>query len=137
VNLASRMEGLNKDYGTHILISEPTLSMARKALKDEKAYTVREVDSVRVKGKKDPVRLFELRSRRAPPNEDLPLLEGYAEALAIYRAQRFSEAQMQFETLLERYPGDGPCTVMISRCADMRESLPGEDWDGVFKMEHK
>jgi adenylate cyclase len=137
VNLASRMEGLNKDYGTHILISEPTLTAARKGLKDDDAYAVREVDSVRVKGKKDPVRLFELRSRGAPPREELPLLEGYAGALVLYRAQRFSEARLQFESLLESYPGDGPATLMLSRCMEMSQSPPGEDWDGVFKMEHK
>ncbi len=61
VNLSSRLEGLNKEYGTHILISEQTLQAARKGVKDEAAYTVRELDSVRVKGKKEPVRLFELR----------------------------------------------------------------------------
>ena len=137
VNLASRLEGLNKEYGTHILISEPTLLSARRAVNDDRAYTVRELDSVRVKGKKEPVRLFELRSRGAPSTEELPLLEGYAEGLELYRQQRFSEARLQFESLLERYPGDGPSTLFLGRCDLMLASPPGENWDGVFKMEHK
>jgi adenylate cyclase len=137
VNLASRLEGLNKEYGTHILVSEQTLIAARRGLKDEQAYTVRELDAVRVKGKKEPVRLFELRSRGMPTVEEQPLLDGYAEGLQLYRAQRFSEARLQFESLLQRFPHDGPCTLFIKRCDDMAANPPGENWDGVFKMEHK
>src|SRR5437764_3518771 len=59
VNLASRLEGLNKEYGTHILISEPTLQMANRAAGQGPKLAVRELDAVRVKGKKEPVKLFE------------------------------------------------------------------------------
>jgi adenylate cyclase len=137
VNLASRLEGLNKEYGTNILVSDQTLAAARKGLKDAAAYVVRELDSVRVKGKKEPVHLFELRSRGPARTGDLPLLEGYAEGLRLYRNQRFAEARLQFESLLERYPSDGPSTLFIRRCDLMLEGPPGENWDGVFKMEHK
>ncbi len=137
VNLASRLEGLNKEYGTHILVSEQTLQAAKKGLKDDAAYTVRELDSVRVKGKKEPVRLFELRRRGPPATEEMRLLDGYAEGLRLYRAQKFSVARLQFESLLERFPHDGPSTLFIKRCDDMLASPPGEQWDGVFKMEHK
>jgi adenylate cyclase len=129
VNLASRLEGLNKEYGTHILISEPTLQAARKAGRN---YGVRELDSVRVKGKKEPVRLFELRSA-TPQSSDKPLLDDYAEGLGLYRAQKFAQAQLVFE----QHPDDGPSKVMIARCLDMAAKPPGESWDGVFKMEHK
>jgi adenylate cyclase len=137
VNLASRLEGLNKEYGTHILVSEPTLHMARKGLKDETVYCVRELDAVRVKGKKEPVRLFELRSRGPARTEEQPLLDGYAEGLRLYRTQKFAEARLQFESLLLRFPGDGPSQLFIRRCDLMLESLPDANWDGVFKMEHK
>jgi adenylate cyclase len=129
VNLASRLEGLNKEYGTHILISEPTLQAARKAGRD---YGVRELDSVRVKGKKEPVRLFELRSQ-TPSGADKPLLDDYAEGLRLYRAQKFAQAQLVFE----QHPADGPSKMMIARCLDMAAHPPGAEWDGVFKMEHK
>ena len=98
---------------------------------------MRELDAVRVKGKRDPVRLFELRRRGLALTEEVPLLEGYAEGLRLYRAQKFSEARLQFESLLERFPHDGPSRLFLRRCDDMTQSPPGEDWDGVFKMEHK
>ena len=134
VNTASRLEGLNKEYGTHILISGATLGSARKAAG---VYVVRELDSVAVKGKKEPVVLFELRGKGKPQAGELPLLEGYAEGLALYRAQRFSEARLQFESLLERFHNDGPCLLFLGRCDRMNAQPPGEGWDGVFKMEHK
>jgi adenylate cyclase len=137
VNLASRLEGLNKEYGTHVLVSEQTLVAARKGLGDERAYTVRELDAVRVKGKKEPVRIFELRSRGQPSAEELPLLDGYAEGLRLYRAQRFAEARLQFESLAERFPEDGPVQLFLGRCDRMLAAPPGQDWDGVFRMEHK
>ncbi|MCA1828377.1 MAG: CHASE2 domain-containing protein [Myxococcales bacterium] len=137
VNLASRIESLNKEYGTRILISEQTLGTARKALKDDAAYTVRELDSVRVKGKKEPVKLFELRRRGPTTTEEMPLLNGYAEALDLYRRQKFGEAGVLFESLLTRFPGDGPCTLFVRRCEMMMQNPPGREWDGVFKMEHK
>ena len=137
VNLASRIEGLNKQYGTRILVSEQTLVTAREGLQDDAAYVVRELDAVRVKGKKEPVRLFELRRRGLPLTEEIPLLDGYAEGLALYRAQKFSVARLQFESLLERFPGDGPSTLFIRRCDEMLASPPGQNWDGVSKMEHK
>jgi len=137
VNLASRLEGLNREYGTHILITEQTLIAARKALKDDSAYAVRELDSVRVKGKTEPVRLFELRGRGAPASEDLPLLTGYARGLSLYRAQKFAEARLEFESLRVRFPEDGPAALMLQRCDRLR-STPGEGrWDGVFTMDHK
>ena len=137
VNLASRLEGLNKEYGTHILISEQTLAAARRGLDDEKAFTVRELDAVRVKGKEEPVRLFELRRRGPPTTEELPLLDGYAEGLALYRAGRFAEARLQFASLCERFPGDGPSAALLTRCDRMLKIPPVPGWDGVFRMEHK
>jgi adenylate cyclase len=137
VNLASRLEGLNREYGTHILVTEQALIAARKGLKDEAAYTARELDSVRVKGKAEPVRLFELRRRGLPLTEELPLLHGYAQGLALYRAQKFAEARLQFESLLERFAGDGPSALMLTRCDRMLETPPQQSWDGVFRMEHK
>ena len=137
VNLASRLEGLNKEYGTHILITGSTLQAARKGLADPAAYTVRELDFVQVKGKEEPVRLFELRRRGPPLVAEVPLLEGYAEGLRLYRAQKFAEARLQFESLLLRFPGDGPCTLFVRRCDEMASALPGRNWNGVYRMAHK
>ncbi len=137
VNLASRLEGLNREYGTWILITEQTLIAARKALQDEAAYTVRELDSVRVKGKLEPVRVYELRRRGLPRTEEIPLLTGYAEGLALYRGRRFAEARLRFESLLTRYAEDGPCTLMLARCERLVSTSDKEGWDGVYGMDHK
>jgi adenylate cyclase len=137
VNLASRLEGLNKEYGTHILVTGQTLAAARKALNDGAAYTVRELDSVRVKGKEEAVRLFELRRRGPPLTEELPLLDGYAQGLALYRSGKMAEARLQFDSLLRRFAGDGPCALMLARCDRLLQNPPAAGWDGVFRMEHK
>ncbi|HZX96488.1 MAG TPA: adenylate/guanylate cyclase domain-containing protein [Myxococcales bacterium] len=137
VNLASRMEGLNKEYGTHILVSDSTLSLARAALGDPAAYTVRELDDVQVKGRDEPVRLYELRRRGAPRPEEIPLLEGFAEGLRLYRQQKFAEARLQFESLLLRFPADGPSALFVRRCDEMSDAPPGPRWNGVYRMAHK
>ncbi len=134
VNLASRLEGLNKEYGTRALITSATLQAARASGGEP---CVRELDSVLVKGKKEPVRLFELRGKGAAPAEDLPLLDGYARGLRLYREQRFAEARVEFESLRERFPHDGPSRLFAARCERMASEPPGEPWDGVFRMEHK
>jgi len=137
VNLASRLEGLNREYGTHVLVTEQTLNAARKGLNEDAAYAARELDSVRVKGKLEPVRIFELRRRGPPLTEELPLLSGYAQGLALYRAGQFAEARLQFESLLERFAGDGPSALMRARCDRIPASVKKDGWDGVFSMEHK
>ena len=137
VNLASRLEGLNKEYGTQIVVTERTLSAARAALKDDLAYTVRELDWVQVQGKDEPVRIFELRGRGAPSTGELPLLNGYAQGLSLYRVGNFAEARLQFDSLLERLGRDGPSALMRSRCDRMLAQPPKKSWDGVFRMEHK
>jgi adenylate cyclase len=137
VNLASRLEGLNKEYGTHVLISEGTLTLARRSLQGGPELVVRELDSVRVKGKKEPVRLFELRGRGGVPSADKPLLDAYARGLSLYREQKFSTARISFEECLELKPGDGPSRLFAERCDAMMSAPPGEGWDGVFQMTHK
>jgi adenylate cyclase len=138
VNLASRLEGLNKDYGTHVIISEVTLVAARKAAGGAgETLAVRELDSVQVKGKEAPVRLYELRGLGEPPERDRPLLDTYANGLALYRRRKFAEARYEFETCLALAAGDGPSRLFLARCDTMLATPPGEDWDGVFRMEHK
>ncbi len=92
---------------------------------------------MRVKGKNEPVRLFELRGRRAPAAEELPLLTGYARGLSLYRAQQFAEARLEFESLRVRFPGDGPTALLLQRCDRLRSTPRDGPWDGVFIMDHK
>ncbi|HEX9078740.1 MAG TPA: adenylate/guanylate cyclase domain-containing protein [Desulfuromonadaceae bacterium] len=125
VNLASRLEGLNKYYGSHILVSEET----RNRVADGR-FTFREVDRVRVKGKQQPVVMYELMIANA---EILPRFE---EGLARYRARDFAAARAVFDDLAASH-GDGPSRLYAERCADYMECPPPDDWDGVYTAKSK
>lgn len=124
VNLASRLESMNKLYGTHILVSEST----RSTVTEE--FVFREIDLVRVKGKQRPVVVYEILG----PRGDLTrsgLIEEFSTALALYREKRFREAGEQFSGIEQRY-GDGPSRLYARRCAEYTQSPPPDGWDGVF-----
>lgn len=125
VNLASRLEGLNKYYGSHILISEDTHKQV-----PEGSFVFREVDRVRVKGKHLPVVMFELMIT----NQEL--LPRFMAGLEAYRAQQFAEARTIFETLVSEY-GDGPSRLYCDRCSDYLATPPPADWDGVYTAKSK
>jgi len=125
VNLASRLEGLNKYYGSHILVSEDTHKQVSSG-----RFTFREVDRVRVKGKHLPIVMYELMIA------NLELLPRFEEGLEKYRAQQFSEAQRVFDQLVSDY-SDGPSRLYSSRCADYLETPPPADWDGVYTAKSK
>jgi adenylate cyclase len=132
VNLASRIEGVNKIYGTNILVSEFT----RQLLDGIKT---RELDFIRVKGKTEPVKIYEV---IAPPQTTLDAptvqkLDSYARGLQLYRQKKWDEAIAEFEKCLRLDPEDGPSKVFIERCSFYRETPVSEDWDGVFEMESK
>jgi adenylate cyclase len=136
VNLSSRIEGLNKEYATHILLSDTTYA----AVEDPRLI-FRELDLIRVKGKLQPVTLYELVAARGTPEGDAPdlerRLESFAQGRACYRERRWQDAQFVFEQLLERWPEDGPARMYLSRCKEYRIAGPEGDWDGVYVMTHK
>ncbi len=131
VNLGSRLEGLNKQYGTHIIVSEFT----RSYLGDD--FTLREIDLVIVKGKLEPVKIYELLHRGPPDPAADGWLAEYAAALAAYRARRFEEAAARFEALSQRRPADRLLQLYQDRCRAMQKNPPPPEWDGVFKMTTK
>ncbi|HEX5752799.1 MAG TPA: adenylate/guanylate cyclase domain-containing protein [Archangium sp.] len=125
VNLASRLEGAAKVYGTRILASEETVRAARGTV------LARELDLLRVKGRQLPVRVYELVDvAGAPPPAHLAR---FAEGLALYRARRFTEALEHFRAS----PGDPPSRVFAARCEASLRQPPPEDWDGVFSLDTK
>jgi len=132
VNLASRLEGLNKLYGTRIIISEYTL---REVQNLKKALFVRELDFVAVKGKKEPVKIYELLSL-TEVLEWKDLVEGFSTALQEYRLGNFERALALFQSLREIYPDDKPTQCFISRCETLLLSPPSS-WDGVYVAETK
>ena len=125
VNLASRLEGLNKYYGSHILVSEDT----RKQITSDR-FVFREVDRVRVKGKQLPIVMYELMIAHT---ELLPQFEA---GLEQYRSQQFEQARQIFAQLAAGYD-DGPSRLYSTRCAEYLASPPPQDWDGVYTAKSK
>ena len=131
VNLASRLEGINKQYQTGIVISQSTREQAGDG------FVGRELDRIRVKGKLQPVKIYELLDVADAAPAYHGLLAGFAEALGTYRAQCWREAIEKFEQLLIVYPHDGPSREFLRRCHEYMEHPPAADWDGVYVMETK
>jgi adenylate cyclase len=136
VNLGSRVEGVNKEYGTNMIVTEFTY----EAIKD--TWVCRYLDLIAVKGKKEPTAIYEVfHPIGESPEPDLTRPEGFMEAwdaaMALYREQKFEEAQEAFEYVRELFFDDGPSMVYVERCEVMAQNPPGDGWDGVFVMTHK
>jgi adenylate cyclase len=127
VNLASRLEQANKFYGTRILVSEATRNLAGNTL------AFREIDSLRVAGKLETVRVFELLGIAAELSEsDRQRVQTYEAGLARYRAQDWDAAEVAFRECLAHAPGDRPSQVMLERIVAFRQAPPEAGWDGVW-----
>lgn len=133
VNLGSRLEGLNKTYSTEILLGENTARLVKKS------FVLRELDCVRVVGREQSVRVYELLARMdtALPLAQEKACSSYAAGLEAYRQQRWHEAQELFEASLALWPGDGPARTMMARCQLYQAVPPSEEWDGVFEQLYK
>lgn len=132
VNLASRLEQANKFYGTRILVNEVTWRL----VKDDLAF--REIDSLRVAGKHEPVRVFELLGSIANQTENQQqLMTAFERGLAAYRKQDWDAAETAFRAGLALVPTDLPCQVFLDRITTFRHSPPASDWDGVWTATSK
>lgn len=127
VNLAARLEGQNVIYGTHILASEETYSAC------DRDFLFRPLDLLRVKGKQQPVMVYELlaSAERATPSQR-QLAADFAVALVAYRGAQFAQAAKLFSDLERRFPDDIPCKIYGLRCQEHLNSPPGPEWDGVY-----
>lgn len=131
VNLASRLEGLNKEFGTRLIISEFTYEKVLGSM------LAREMDLIRVKGKKKPVRIFELLGTVDELVRFEDLIRRFQEGLEAYRSARWESAVQTFEALHNDYPRDVPSETFLERCRLLLEQPPEGVWDGVFVMETK
>jgi adenylate cyclase len=131
VNLASRLEGTNKEYGTHIILSEFTYEI----VKDD--FACRQLDAVRVKGKKLPVRIFELICDKKDAPQWQEFLGRFETGLTKYREGLWDESIAAFRGVLEVKPDDYPAQLYIGRCEALKEHPPAGEWDGVFTMTKK
>ena len=132
MNLGSRLEGLNKVYGTDIIVGEHTARMV------EQTFRLRELDRVWVVGRAQAVHIYELVGRAGVPlaAEHDRALWAYAEALEAYRKGRWAEALARFREALTLRPQDGPARALAQRCLAY-EGAPPEPWDGVFDQRVK
>ncbi len=127
VNLASRLEQANKFYGTRILVNEATRNLAGDSL------AFREIDSLRVAGKLETVRVYELLGLAAELSEsDGQRVQAFETGLARYRARDWDAAEAAFRECLASALGDRPSQVMLERIVAFRQAPPAEGWDGVW-----
>ena len=133
VNLAERLEGANKFYGTSILICEATWAAVRHHA------ATREIDLIRVRGRTTPVAIHEALGHHSedsfPHRQEL--LEAFSTGLQYYRRRDWFGAERHFSEALAAHPGDGPTRIYLERCQFYRNHPPPNDWDGVWEMKSK
>ena len=126
VNLASRLEGANKAYGTRNLVSERTIAATGDV------FEVREIDRVVVAGHTHSEVIFEILGRKGELTPQLlSSRDRYQEGLEAYRAQRWDDALHALHASLEAMPGDGPSTALLERIEVLKAAPPSQDWDGA------
>lgn len=135
VNLGARLESANKLYKTYTMISETTYRQVRNR------FETRFLDKLIVKGKTEPVAVYELIGSKT--DQQLPLLRNpetlihYEKGITMYFEQRWGEAISTFEQALEIDPDDGPSQLYLNRCREYQANPPPANWDGVFRMTTK
>ena len=130
VNLASRLEGVNKTYGTRNLVSERTIAAAGAALE------VREIDRVVVAGHTHSEIIFEILGRKGELTpQQFMSGDKYLEGLAAYREQRWDEALRALNESLGAIPDDGPSMALLKRVESLKANPPSRDWDGAWHID--
>ena len=134
VNVASRIEGVTKQYGVRILISEFTFAEVQSE------FITREIDAIRVVGKSKPVRVYELLGQKKQESEvdpmTLKILPIYAEALQLYRDREWLRARKGFQRGVE-LSDDYPSKLFVKRCNSLMQNPPQDDWDGIYTFDSK
>jgi adenylate cyclase len=132
VNLASRLEGANRFYGTRSLLSEPTVAAAGDSIE------TREIDRLVVMGQSHPQAVYEIMGPKgALTPQQVSLRDHYCEGLAAYRARRFDQALTAFKAALALAPDDGPSIAFAERAQNFQTNPPADDWDGAWHLDQK
>ena len=132
VNLAARLEGVNKQYDCWKLIS----SMTADELGDD--FLLRKLDRVRVVGINEPVRLFELVDETALANDkSLEIVSLFHDALKEFENKEWEKAGEYCQKVLSIDPEDGPAAIYMKRCSEYQKKAPPANWDGVFNLTSK
>ena len=136
VNLASRLESLTKYYEASLLFSDQTF----EALGDEKEnLLIRKIDTVMVKGRKQPVTIYELFNSDSPDVQSAKkmVMQSLEEPLSLYRQKKWMEAEQLFTDLARNQPLDSLPTIYVERCQNLLENSPSDDWAGVHVFNQK
>ena len=132
VNLAARLEGVNKFYQTFTMIPQITYELAKDDI------DTRQLDVIRVVGKKEPISVYEVLERKnQTSSEKSGVVEKYLKALKLYEERNFADASKEFEKVLAIDPDDGPSQTYVKRCGVFLETPPEKDWDGVYTFTEK
>lgn len=132
VNTAARLEGINKIYGIYTLISETTYKAAGNSI------AVREIDTINVVGKKEPVTAYQLLGYSKDFDDLIKQANDYyAAGLLSYRNQDWDKAINSFNEVLNISPDDGPSNTMIDRCNKYKANPPGKNWNGSYTVTTK
>ncbi len=130
VNLASRLEGLSKQYGVRIIVSERVVQEMAAQREEHPHFRMREIEEVIVKGKEEPTRIFMVEDRDSgwlePAESDL-----YRKGLSMYRLRNWKTAGEYFGQVLATKPWDPVCRMYRKRCEDFQRTPPPDDWDLV------
>lgn len=131
VNQASRLEAVNKVYGTRLLIDHETFALAGSAI------VAREIDTIGVVGRVEALRIYELAAMAGDLTSDnRNLFDLYAEGLEHYRCADWAKAEAALEAALAVLPNDGPSRTLLSRIPNLRK-MPATEWSGVWQMTSK
>jgi adenylate cyclase len=131
VNLASRLEGATKEYHVNVIVGEGTVEEAKES------FVFRELDYIRVMGKQQPVRIYELLDFALKRESHEERIQLWVQGLELYRRAAWEEAIGAFEEVLKSYPDDGPSIVFIERCEEKARAAIPVTWDGVWVMKTK
>ena len=131
VNLASRLEGLTKYYGSKIIVSEDTFK------KVEKNFCFRQLDLVMVKGKQQPVKIFEVLGTKEENKNFEKIIELTEGSLKLYFNKQWKEAIIGFKELVEVDKNEIFAEMFISRCQEFLQTPPVNNWNGVWQMKEK
>ncbi len=135
VNLASRMEGLTKQYGIHIGITEATY----QGLKTPQSYLIREIDTVQVKGKTRPITIYDVFEGDPPPlrEQKTAALNTYQTALHLYQQRDWTQALSIFTQLQQQMPEDKVVHIYVERCTQLCSTPPVGAWSGITQLTQK
>jgi adenylate cyclase len=132
VNLASRLESINKLYRSSIILSEETFKLVQDVIE------ARELDIITVAGKTEPIRIYEAMARTGDLRpEQRVLRDQFGEALEAYRQQDWNGAAKKFEGCLQHVPDDGPTHLLLERIEVLRDHPPPSDWAGIWRFSEK